>query len=170
MANRVLIGEHPSLGHGVFVSKGGDNVLSSDNDSFLFDSTVSAGSSGCIQTLFFKESIFGASVHHNQAQTYTFDSGGVQCFAMTFASTTATSDGDSLDIFVKQQATGVARATAETGLHGGTLGVNDSFVIPTYEVSVTNSGNTGTVSITPFWEGGSGNDICIQVLVLAEGI
>jgi len=40
MTSRVLIGEHDSLGYGVFVSKQGVEVTGTDNDYFLFDSTA----------------------------------------------------------------------------------------------------------------------------------
>jgi len=172
MANRVLIGNHPTHGYGLFISKENVDVTAADNDFFLFDSTANTGTGGnCVaQCLFWREVVYTDSQHHNTAQTYNFNSFGRQCFAMSFASTTAgeTDDGD--DIKCVSQAANSARAKAELGLHGGTLGINDSFEVPTYEVSVTNSGTTGTVSVTPYWEGGSGNDIAIQILVFSEGI
>ena len=167
--NRILIGNHSTHGYGLFVSKEGVDVTAADNDHFLFDSTVSAETSSVSQVLFWHEAVYTDSVN-GVAQTYDFDSYGNQCFALTFASTTAGSSDDGDDIRCLSQATGVAREKAELGLHGGTLGINDSFVVPTYDVSVTNSGTVGTVSVTVTWVGGSGNDIAIQTLVLSEKI
>ena len=42
--------------------------------------------------------------------------------------------------------------------------------IDAVKLNTVNSGTTGTVSVTPYWEGGSGNDIAIQILVFSEGI
>ena len=171
MANRVLAGKHATHGYGVFVSKENIDVTAADNDFFIFDSTANTGTSGnsVAQCLFWREVVYTDSAH-NVAQTYTFDSYGRQCFAMSFASTTAGSTDGGNDIKCVSQAANSARAKAELGLHGGTLGINDSFVVPTYTISITNSGTTGTVSVTPYWEGGSGNDIAVQMLVFTEGI
>ena len=171
MANRVLAGKHATHGYGVFVSKENIDVTAADNDFFIFDSTANTGTSGnsVAQCLFWREVVY-TDAAHNVAQEYTFNSYGRQCFAMSFASTTAGSTDDGDDIKCISQATNSAREKAELGLHGGTLAINDSFVVPTYTISITNSGTTGTVSVTPYWEGGSGNEIAIQMLVFAEGI
>ena len=44
MANRVLVGEHDSLGYGLFVSKPGSNVVSATGNDLIFDSTVTRSS------------------------------------------------------------------------------------------------------------------------------
>jgi len=169
MANRVLLGDHATFGYGLYVSKDGVDVTGSDNDHFIFDSSTASVQTSAVQVLFWKETIYTDSAH-NVAQTYTFNSFGNNCFAQTFASTTATGTVSGADIRCLSQATGSARATAELGLHGGTINTTDTWVVPTYTVSITNSSTTGTVSITPSWEGGSGKDICIQVLVYSEGV
>jgi len=168
MANRVLLGDHATFGYGLYVSKGGVDVTGSDNDHFIFDSSTATQTSS-IQVLFWKEFNFTDS-YHNTAVNQTFNSFGNKCFAQSFASTTASATDSWVDVRCVSQTTGVARATAEIGLHGGTIDYSNTFVVPTYTNGITNSSNTGTISITPYWEGGTGNDISIQVLVYSEAV
>ena len=44
MANRVLLGNHDSLGYGLFVSKPSSNVLSATGNDLVFDSTAQRSS------------------------------------------------------------------------------------------------------------------------------
>jgi len=44
MANRVLLGNHDSLGYGLFVSKPGSEVESATGNNLIFDSTIQRSS------------------------------------------------------------------------------------------------------------------------------
>ena len=166
--NRVLMGNHPTHGYGLYVSPTGGNVLSSDNDYLLMDS--SAPSHG--QLLVWKE-METTSSHNGSTVSFSYNSYGVRNYAVAFCSQIGaggTEDAD--DITCISEAVNTARATASYSLFGGALGgVSSTADLGndiTFEITLTNNGNTGTCTIARESPSSSAKDFLVNVLIFKE--
>ena len=170
MANRVLLGNHPNHGYGLFVDKTGGNVLGSDASNFLLDSDAASHS----QLLCWKE-ITTTSSHNGSTVSFTYNSYGVRNYAVAFCSQISSASEDADDITCISEATNTARDTASYSLFGGTLGGlgasswnNDLGNDIRYSIALTNSSTTGTCTISRESPSSSAKDFLINVLIFKE--
>ena len=173
MASRVLVGEHGSLGYGVFVSKEGVEVTGTDNDNFLFDST--ANNVACQgQLLLWKE----VTLTSGAPTAYVdFKSFGKKCFVQGTMSWTLTSSLSASDISCISESANTARTTAVWSHYGNVQNSSGSGDDLAYTLSTVFSGSgeamTGRTTVTRAHDGetDTGNDMCVQLMVWTmEGI
>jgi hypothetical protein len=172
MANRVLIGNHPTHGYGLYVSPTGQNVLSSDNDYLLIDSdAVSHGQLLCWHEVYTDSGNNGSG----NGVSFTYSSQGVRNFAFSFSSQLLSSSGVAANINCYAGTPGTARPNAHYGLFGGILGGLSSGGYDTdagndiyYTVKLTNSGTTGTCLVERFTPSGSVKDYLVNILIFSE--
>tara|TARA_Y100000310_G_scaffold105791_1_gene104331 strand:- start:343 stop:852 length:510 start_codon:yes stop_codon:yes gene_type:complete len=167
MTDRVLIGEHDTHGYGIYVSPTNVDVKAADNDYFLLDSE----GAGHGQLLLWKE-VETTSAHNSSTVSFTYNSQGVRNYAMAFCSQITSASEDADDITCISEAVNTARATASYSLFGGALGGVNSHVDKgndiTFEITLTNSGNTGTCTIARTSPSSSAKDFLINVLIFKE--
>jgi|TARA_B100002003_G_scaffold247830_1_gene280194 hypothetical protein len=167
MGNRVLIGNHPTHGYGLYVSPVGGNVLGSDNNYLLMDSNAPAHG----QLLVWKE-LTTTSAHNGSTVSFSYNSYGVRNYAMAFCSQIGSTSEDADDISCISEAVNTARATASYSLFGGALGGVNSTVDRgndiTFEIILTNNGNTGTCTIARESPASSIHPFLVNVLIFKE--
>ena len=171
MANRVLVGDHPTHGYGLYVSPPGVDVKAADNDYFLLDS---AGA-GHGQLLLWKE-VTTTSEQNTNPISFSYNSFGVRNYAIAFCSQIPTGFGNANttgeDISCISEAVDTARPKANYSLFGGALGaVTDNADYGndiSFEINLTNNGNTGTCTITRSSPSSSAKEFNVQVLIFKE--
>ena len=173
MANRVLIGNHPNHGYGLYVAPTGvadPGVLGSDKNSFLFDSTAASHS----QLLCWKE-VTTTSSHNGSTVSFTYNSHGVRNYAIAFASQISDATESASDISCISEAANTARASASYSMFGGALGPmnantfnNDLGNDIRFTVTLTNSGSTGTCTIGRESPSSSAKDFLVNVMIFKE--
>ncbi len=167
MANRVLIGNHPNHGYGLYVAPTGGNVLGSDKNSFLFDSTAATHS----QLLCWKE-VTTTSSHNGSTVSFTYNSHGVRNYAIAFASQISSASETASDISCISEAANTARASASYSLFGGQLGnVNSTTDLGNdirFTITLTNSSSTGSCTIGRESPSSSAKDLLVSVMILKE--
>jgi len=138
MANRVLLGNHPNHGYGLFVSRSAgtasdgstiaaQNVLDSDKSEFLFDSTAASQA----QLLCWHEVTTTSSNNQNadgsfNPVSFNYSNFGVRNFAFAFCSQITGATEAASDVSCVSQASGSARASASYAIFGGALGALNS--------------------------------------------
>ena len=166
MTSRVLIGEHDTHGYGLYVSPTNVDVTLADNDYFLFDSSAASQS----QLLCWKE-VTTTSSHNGSTVSFPYYSAGVRNYAVGFASQIASGE-DADDISCISEVVNTARASATYSLFGGALGPVSSTADLgndiTFEITLTNSGTTGTCTIARTSPASSAADFLISVLIFKE--
>ena len=170
MANRVLLGNHPNHGYGLYVAPTGGNVLGSDKNSFLFDSTAASHS----QLLCWKE-VTTTSSHNGSSVSFTYNSHGVRNYAIAFSSQISAGTDTASDISCISEAANTARASASYSLFGGALGSmnantfnNDVGNDIRFTITLTNSGSTGTCTISRESPSSSAKDLLVNVMIFKE--
>ena len=167
MANRILIGNHPNHGQVLYVAPTGGNVLASDKSSFLFDSTVATHS----QLLCWKE-VTTTSSQNGGTVSFTYNSHGVRNFAVAFASQISDVSETASDISCISESANTERASASYSLFGGSLGgvnsTTDKGNDITFTIALTNSGSTGTCTISRSSPSSSSKDFLVNVMIFKE--
>ena len=165
---RVLIGEHATHGYGIYVSPTNVDVTAADNDYFLMDSSAA----GHGQLLLWKE-VETTSAHNGSTVSFDYNSHGVRNYAIGFCSQIAQGE-DADDITCISETADTARASATYSLFGGTLGgIGTTYNTDygndiTFEITLTNSGNTGTCTIARESPASSSADFLVNVLIFKE--
>ncbi len=165
---RVLIGEHATHGYGIYVSPTNVDVTAADNDYFLMDSSAA----GHGQLLLWKE-VETTSAHNGSTVSFDYNSHGVRNYAIGFCSQIAQGE-DADDITCISETANTARASATYSLFGGTLGgIGTTYNTDygndiTFEITLTNSGNTGTCTIARESPASSSADFLVNVLIFKE--
>ena len=168
MANRILAGNHATHGQGIYVSPTNVDVTAADNDYFLMDSSAA----GHGQLLLWKE-VTTTSSHNGSTVSFTYNSHGVRNYAIGFCSQIAQGE-DADDITCISETANTARASATYSLFGGTLGgIGTTYNTDygndiTFEITLTNSGNTGTCTIARESPASSSADFLVNVLIFKE--
>ena len=128
MANRVLLGNHPNHGYGLFVSRSAgtasdgstiaaQNVLDSDKSEFLFDSTAASQA----QLLCWHQ-VTTTSSNNGGSVSFDYSNFGVRNFAFAFCSQISSASETASDISCVSQSSGTARASASYAIFGGAQG------------------------------------------------
>jgi len=168
MANRVLAGNHATLGQGLYVSKSGVDVTAADNDYFLFDSTAA----GQAQALYWKEVTLTSS---STSATITYNNFGVRCYAIgTMSWCAGAQTATNITCITDPTNNSTARPAARYSPFGGNIptgasgtgGETTGFSVN----NIDNGNNTGTITVARLDPLSEGKDMCVQVLVFKEAI
>tara|TARA_R100001510_G_C7608790_1_gene173013 strand:+ start:496 stop:1008 length:513 start_codon:yes stop_codon:yes gene_type:complete len=168
MANRVLLGNHPNHGQGLYVSPTGDNVLASDKSEFLFDSTAASQA----QLLCWHE-VTTTSSHNGSSLSFDYSNFGVRNFAFAFGSQITGASETASDVSCVSQASGSARASASYAIFGGALGALNSTADLgndiNYTIELTDQGSgVGRCTINRTSPSSSAKDFIVNVLIFKE--
>ena len=167
MANRVLAGNHATLGQGLYVSKSGVDVTAADNDYFLFDSTA-AGQS---QALYWKEVTLTSST---TSTTITYNNFGVRCYAIgTMSWCAGAQTATNITCITDPTNNSTARPAARWSPFGGnipTTAQTNGETIGFKINNVDNGNGTGTCTVSRLDPESEGKDICVQVLGFKEPV
>jgi len=168
MANRVLLGNHPNHGYGLYVAPTGGNVLGSDKSDFLFDSTAASQA----QLLCWHQ-VTTQSSHNGSSISFDYSNFGVRNFAFAFCSQISSASESASDISCVSQSSGTARASASYAIFGGAQGgLNDTADLGNdinFTIDLTDQGSgVGRCTISRTSTDSSAKDFLVNVLIFKE--
>jgi len=142
MANRVILGKHPNLGEGLFVSRAGVDVTGVQNVEDLLFSSQAAAMGQVVLSKIYEQA-------GNSTTTYTIDNFGKTLFALTFEVKTSKgaygSSNNADDKFIEYE---IASSTASgsTGSGASIIARLRKSTVPPHHQSILSIQNTSSAT------------------------